>query len=148
MATAVAVSKVGAPHHGDDGPGARRRWWMSKVVAVVEHPSNPRRTHERGRATARWWDAGAAAVRCRDGGLVTCSYASGGRAARVVATHEWMHGKTLPASSLVDSFHVKNEGKRAVILRLVGCQRAQNFGPGEIGPGKTPGSLRESGLPK
>jgi len=43
--------------------------------------------------------------------------------------------ETLPASSLVESFRVENEGNVAAILGLVGCQMAQQFGPGEIGTG-------------
>jgi hypothetical protein len=54
------------------------------------------------------------------------------------------HGETLLASRLVDSFRVKNEGKRA----MVDCQRAQIFGPGENGLKETSGSLQGSGLPK
>ena len=66
---------------------------------------------------------------------------------------EGMHGETLLASSLVDCFRVENEGKRAAILGLVGCQRARRFAPGligtgQIGPGKSPGSTRERLLPK
>jgi hypothetical protein len=62
------------------------------------------------------------------------------------------HRETLPASRVVDFYRVEKDGKRAEILRWVGCQRAQQFGPGEIGTGeigtgKTLGSLRENGLP-
>ena len=88
-------------------------------------------------------DAGAEAEAVVGGGGV----ARGSR----LATRE--RRETLPASSLVESFRVENEGIAAAILGLVGCQMAQQFGPGEtgtgqIGPGKSPGSRRECGLPK
>ena len=70
-------------------------------------------------------DAGAEAEAVVGGGGV----ARGSR----LATRE--RRETLPASSLVESFRVENEGIAAAILGLVGCQMAQQFGPGEIGTG-------------
>jgi len=94
---------------------------------------------------------GARSTWLNGGGLATGAASRGRRGVARLASAA--HGEALPTRRVVVLILEENTGKRAAIPDFVGCQMDDNFGPGEvgtgqIGPWKSPGSLRDNGLPK